>query len=126
MPFCDRPLPIKIMLAAVAPAWVGAMEGILIGVSSFLYWTVALVACAGVYRAGTEHSDGWTGADRGLVSGLIYGVVLLVVHGFVGTTAHVSLGAFPPLFALLTAIIGALLGAAGGRIARLDREQAAR
>jgi hypothetical protein len=124
VPFRDRARPMQIMLGAVVPAWVGALDGVLIGVSTAAFWGVALLACAGVYFAGSEHRDGWDGADRGLVSGLIFGVALLLVHGFVGTTAHVSLGPFPPLFAVLTAIIGMLLGAAGGRIARLDREQA--
>jgi hypothetical protein len=124
VPFRDRARPMQIMLGAVVPAWVGALEGILIGVSTAAFWAVALLACAGVYLAGAEHRDGWGGADRGMVSGLIFGVALLVVHRVVGTTAHVSLGAFPPLFAVLTATIGMLLGAAGGRIARLDREHA--
>jgi hypothetical protein len=49
---------------------------------------------------------------------------MLVTHQLVGTTAKVSLGSFPPLLAVLTAIIGMFLGAAGGRIARAQRERA--
>lgn len=125
VPFRDRSLPTQVVLGVVVPAWLGAMQGVLIGVSGVAYWIVALIACVGAYFAGAEHRDGWEGADRGLVAGLIYGVALLIVHGLVGTPAHVSLGALPPLFTVLTAIVGALLGAAGGRIARLDRERAA-
>ena len=60
-----------------------------------------------------------------MVGGLIYGIALLVVHGLIGNEAKVSLGSFPPFLAVITAVIGALLGAGGGRIARLGREGAA-
>jgi hypothetical protein len=59
------------------------------------------------------------------VGGFIYGVALLVAHAIAGTDAKVSLGKFPPLLAVVTAILGMLLAAAGGRLARLQRERAA-
>jgi hypothetical protein len=85
---------------------------------------VAILAGVGAFVAGFEHRDGWGGADRGFFGGLIYGISLLVVHAIAGTEAKVSLGSFPPLLAVVTAIIGMLLGAAGGRIARAQRERA--
>jgi hypothetical protein len=92
VPFRDRSLPIQIMLGAAVPAWIGAMEGVLAGVSSAAYWLIARLACAGAYCAGTGHRDGWEGADRGFASGLIYGSAVLLVHDLVGAAAHVSLG----------------------------------
>jgi hypothetical protein len=56
---------------------------------------------------------------------LIYGIALLVAHAILGTHAKVSLGSFPPLLAVVTAIAGMLLSALGGRIARLRRERRA-
>jgi uncharacterized membrane protein len=47
------------------------------------------------------------------------------MHALVGTQAKVSLGSFPPLLAVITAIVGAVLGACGGRLARARREQEA-
>jgi len=120
----DRPLPVQVVLGGVIPAAVGAVQGVLIGVSPAAYWAVAVVAAVGAVVAGFEHRDGWGGADRGVTGGAIYGTSLLIVHGLVGTHAKVSLGSFPPLLAVLTAIIGMLLSAAGGRIARLQRERA--
>jgi hypothetical protein len=120
----DRPLPVQILLGGVIPAAIGALNGVLIGVSSLAYWIVALLAGVGAFVAGFEHRDGWGGADRGLVGGAIYGTSLLVVHALVGTHAKVSLGSFPPFLVVITAIFGMLLGAAGGRIARLQRERA--
>ena len=119
----DRPRPAQILLAGVVPAIVGALAGILVGVSSAAYWVVAVIAAVGGFLAGFEHRDGWGGADRGLIGGAVYGTALLVAHAIAGTHAKVSLGSFPPLLAVVTAIFGMLLGAAGGRIARGQRER---
>jgi apolipoprotein N-acyltransferase len=121
--FKDRPRPVQIILGGVIPAALGAVQGILIGVSSVAYWIIAILAGVGAFVAGFEHRDGWGGADRGFFGGLFYGIALLVVHGLIGNTAKVSLGSFPPLLAVVTAIIGMLLGAAGGRLARMHRER---
>ena len=122
--FRDRPRPVQILLGGVIPALVGALAGVMIGVSSVAYYVVGLLAAIGAVLAGLEHRDGWGGADRGFFGGAIYGTALLVVHAIVGTNAKVSLGSFPPLQAVLTAIVGMLLSAAGGRWARVRRERA--
>jgi hypothetical protein len=122
--FRDRSLPAQIFLGGVIPAAIGALAGVLIGVSSAAYWALGIVAGIGAFLAGFEHRDGWGGADRGMVGGAIYGTSLLLVHAAVGTHAKVSLGSFPPLLAVFTALIGILLGALGGRLARAQRERA--
>jgi hypothetical protein len=122
----DRPRPVQVLLGGVIPAIFGAIAGILLGVSSTAYYLWGLLAAIGAVVAGFEHRDGWGGADRGLVGGVVYGIALLVVHALVGTSAKVSLGSFPPLLAVLTGIIGMLLSALGGRIARGQREKAGR
>ncbi len=53
------------------------------------------------------------GADRGFFGGAFYGAALLIAHALAGTHAKVSLGSFPPLLAVVTAIIGMFLAAAG-------------
>ena len=123
--FRDRPRPVQVVSGGLVPALIGALAGVLVGVSSGAYWVVAVLAGVGAVVAGFEHRDGWGGADRGFFGGLIYGTALLVVHAIAGTHAKVSLGSFPPLLAVVTAIIGMLLSAAGGRIARVQRERAA-
>ena len=122
--FRDRSRPAQVLLGGVAPAVIGALAGVLLGVSDAGYWAIGLLAAIGGFVAGFEHRDGWGGADRGVVGGAIYGTSLLITHAIAGTHAKVSLGSFPPLLAVLTAIIGMLLGAAGGRIARTQRERA--
>jgi hypothetical protein len=123
MLFRDRPRPAQIALGGVVPAIAGGIAGVLVGVSSGAYWGYGALVAIGAIVAGFEHQDGWGGADRGLVAGFIYGVALLVVHAIVGTHAKVSLGSFPPLLAVITAIAGMLLSALGGRIARVQRER---
>lgn len=123
--FRDRSRPAQIVLGGVVPAVAGAVAGVLVGVSSGAYWGYGVLVAIGAVVAGFEHQDGWGGADRGLVAGAIYGVALLVAHAIVGTHATVSLGSFPPLLAVVTAIAGMLLSALGGRIARLRRERRA-
>ena len=121
----DRSRPAQILLAGVIPAAVGALAGVLVGVSATAYWIVAIVAGLGGVLSGFEHQDGWGGADRGLFAGFIYGVALLVAHAIAGTDAKVSLGSHPPLLAVVTAIAGMLLTGLGGRLARAQRERAA-
>ncbi len=123
--FRDRPLPAQVLTGGVVPAVIGALAGILLGISGAGYWALGLVAVVGGFLAGFEHRDGWGGADRGLVGGFIYGVALLIAHAIAGTHAKVSLGSFPPFVAVITAIIGMFIGAAGGRVARGQRERAA-
>ncbi len=125
MLFRDRPRPAQIALGGVVPAIAGAVAGVLVGVSSGAYWGYGALVAIGSIIAGFEHQDGWGGADRGLVAGFIYGVALLVTHAIAGTHATVSLGSFPPLLAVVTAIAGMLLSALGGRIARQQRERRA-
>jgi apolipoprotein N-acyltransferase len=120
----DRPRPVQVLVAGVIPTAIGALQGVLIGSSVAAYWVVAVLVAVGAFFAGFEHRDGWGGADRGFFGGLFYGVALLVVHKLVGTTAKVSLGSFPPLLVVITAIIGMFISAAGGRLARLQRERA--
>jgi len=121
--FRDRTRPVQVMLGGVVPALIGAVAGVLIGFSSAAYWVVAVLAALGAAVAGFEHLDGWGGARRGVLGGAVYGTSLLVTHALVGTQAKVSLGSFPPLLVVFAAIIGMLLGAAGGRIARAQRER---
>jgi hypothetical protein len=121
--FRDRPRSVQVLLGGVVPCAIGALAGIMLGVAPAAYWAVGAIAAVGGILAGFEHRDLWGGADRGLVGGALYGIGLLVAHAIAGTDATVSLGSFPPLLAVFTAIIGMLLGAVGGRIARSMRER---
>jgi hypothetical protein len=122
--FRDRPRSLQVVLGGIVPCAIGALAGILLGVAAGAYWAIGAIAAIGGVLAGFEHRDGWGGADRGLVGGALYGASLLIAHAIVGTDATVSLGSFPPALVVVTAIVGMLLGALGGRLARAARERA--
>jgi apolipoprotein N-acyltransferase len=123
--FRDRSQPIQVLLGGVLPALIGILAGILLGVSSGAYYALGALAGVGAFLSGFEHLDGWGGADRGFFGGAFYGTALLLTHWVIGTHAKVSLGSFPPLLAVLTTIVGSILAACGGRLARALRERAA-
>jgi hypothetical protein len=121
--FKERTRPMQILLGGVIPAAIGALAGVMIGVSTGAYWAIAVLAAIGSIVSGFEHLDGWGAADRGLAAGTIYGAALLIAHALAGTHAKVSLGSFPPFLIVITAIAGMLLCAIGGRTARVRRER---
>ena|SRR5215207_5324716 len=121
--FRDRPRWLQVILGGLVPCAIGALAGVLLGVAAGPYWAIGAIAALGGVLAGFEHRDGWGGADRGLLGGALYGASLLIAHEIAGTDATVSLGSFPPLLVVITAIIGMLLGAVGGRLARAARER---
>ncbi len=121
--FRDRSRLGQVLLGGVVPAAVGALAGVLIGVSSAAYWVVAVLAAAGALLGGFEHRDASGGAARGVCGGLIYGGALLGAHAVAGNHAKVSLGSVPALLIVVTAIVGMVLSAIGGRISRGRRER---
>ena len=114
----DRPRELQVLLAGVAPAVIGFVAGLMLGVSAAAYWVVNLIAAIGGVAAGLEHENGWKGADRGLLGGTIFGIFLLIAHAL-GGAAKVKLPGFEPLLVIVTAIAGMLLGALGGRLRRV-------
>lgn len=119
--FHDRSPTAQLIGGGVLPMLIGGLAGVLVGVSAGAYWAVAALAAVGAFLSGFEHIDGWEAADRGFISGLIYGTSLLLAHEIADTAARVPLGSIPALVAVVTAIAGALLCAAGGHLARLQR-----
>jgi hypothetical protein len=121
VPFAERSEGQKVIIGAVIPALVGALAGFLVGASAAGYWVVAILAGVGAFLGGFEHDGGWDAADRGFFGGVIYGTTLLLVHELIHNHAQVSLGSFPPLLVVVTALAGTLLSAGGGRVARTQR-----
>ena len=121
--FRDRSRTFQMIVGGVVPLLFGAVVGIVVGVTSGGYWALAALAALGGVLAGLEHRDGWGGADRGLVGGALFGLGVVVAHAIAGTHAKVSLGSFPPFVIVIDAIVGMLLGALGGRLARSLRRR---
>jgi len=123
-PFADRSWPLQLLLAGGVPLATGGLQGWLVGISSAGYLAMAVLAALGGFGHGFEHPDARTGAARGVVGGTLFGTALVVTHALVGTHAKVTLGSSPLLFVLISAVIGMLLGSAGGHVGRHLRTRA--
>jgi hypothetical protein len=114
--FATRPPLAQLVGALIVPALFGAVCGVLLGSSATAYWALQGVGAAGGLLAGLEHPTAAEGADRGVLGGLVFGSFLLLAHAIDGREAQASLGEWPGVLIVFTAIAGGLLGAAGGAL----------
>ena len=105
----------QIVLGVVVPSTFGLVCGVLLGVSEPAYLVLSVLAIAGGYFAGLEHRTAAEGALRGLNGGLLFGVFILFAHEFSGSEPKLELPEPEVLLVVLTTVLGALLGALGGR-----------
>jgi len=122
--FMSRPPAQRFLLAGVVPAVFGAIAGVILGVSAPIYWVLQVLAIIGGFLAGLEHPTAKEAALRGLVAGAVFGAFILIAHAVAGTHEKVSLGSTPIFLIVITAVVGAILGALGSRV-RARREPAA-
>jgi hypothetical protein len=112
----DRSLPAQIVVAVVVPLAFGALCGYLLGVSEIAYVILAVpVALLGGYLAGMEHNGAREGAFRGFVGGLLFGGAILLVSEATGKEPKADLPDPKIVLMAITSIVGAILGAFGGR-----------
>ena len=113
-PFADQSTWARALGVVVAPAVLGVISGLLLGVSGPAYWVAQVVAIVGGVFGGKEHA-GWRPALlRGLISGAIFGAVILAVRALTGWSDKAEIGNTPGFLVVITAIAGALLAAVGG------------
>ena len=123
--FLSHPPGVQILLGVVVPAVFGLITGILLGVSEVAYLVLSLLGIAGGYFAGLEHRTVAEGFLRGVNGGLLFGVFILFGHEFSGSEPKAELPEPEILLVAITTVLGALLGALGGRSrARRARAQA--
>lgn len=120
--FSDRSRAEQAVAAVVVPAIVGALAGILLGVSATAYWAIGILAAVGGFVAGFEHLGSGEAAKRGLVAGVVYGCALLLAHAIVGSSEKVSLGEFPPFLIVITGVVGMVLTTLGSLVAQRRRD----
>ena len=111
----SREVPLQVVLAVVVPAIAGALAGWLLGVNEIAYLVFSLLALGGGYGAGLEHDGAAEGAIRGVLGGSLFGALLLGVHHATGEEPTAELPHPEILLIALTAAIGTVTGALGGR-----------
>ncbi len=112
----SRPVGLQIVLSDLVPLAFGAVCGIVLGTSKPIYTVLTLLALLGGFLAGLEHRGAGEGAARGEVGGLLFGVGILLAHGLAKTKAKSTLPDPEILLVVITALIGAGLGALGGAL----------
>jgi hypothetical protein len=119
----SRPLPLMLVQAGVVPAAFGAICGWLLGVNKVAYLILAVpVALAGGFLAGLEHSDRRSATIRGFIGGALFGGFILIAHELTGKEPKVELASPAIQLAVITAVVGAVLGRLGSRV-RADVEE---
>jgi hypothetical protein len=73
------------------------------------------VAIGGGFLAGLEHDTARSGAIRGFVGGALFGGFILIVHELSGLEAKAHLPEPAIVLAVITSVIGGVLGALGVR-----------
>ena len=109
-----RPPAAQAVLIAVAPATLGAVTGIALGLSAVAYLVLNVLAAVGGILAGLEHAGARWGALRGLLGGLLFGTFILIANWASGMPPTTALPQPEALLPLITLAVGIVLGALGG------------
>jgi hypothetical protein len=122
--FHERPFLVQLIGIVVVPMLFGLLTGFALGWSEVLYVILAgPIGIIGGFLGGVEHRGFEDGFVRGLVGGLVFGSFILLGHKIAGTDAKANLPDPQIGLAVLTTVVGGVLGGLGGRY-RARREAA--
>lgn len=111
----ERSTGLELGLIVGGPILGGIVAGLALGASEPLYLVVSVLAIAGGYMAGMEHAGVVEGFYRGLIGGLLFGTTILLTNAVTGATPEADLPDPTVWLIAITATMGSLLGALGGR-----------
>lgn len=115
----------QVVLGLVAPIGFGALCGYLLGTSQPWFNLLMLLAGLGGIGAGFEHLGPREGALRGIAGGVQFAAALLVCFTLRAQPARVPLPLPLPGMVVVYAVMGAPLGALGGRLRRRTEDRRA-
>ncbi len=124
--FRDRPRAAQVVLGLIAPVAFGALCGYELGASEPWFNGLMLLAGLGGIGAGFEHLGAREGAVRGIVGGVLFAGALYVCFTLRALPARVPLPLPLPGMTVVYAVMGAPLGALGGRLRQRSEDRRAR
>jgi hypothetical protein len=112
--FTALPRIVQVQLAVLGPLLFGMVCGFLLGESELGYWLAQVFGISAAFGSGFDHVGARSGAARGALAGVIFGLGLLAAHAIADTPPLPTVPS--PLAAILifTTVSAALFGAAGG------------
>ena len=113
----------QVLLGLIAPPAFGALCGYLLGVSQPWFNIAMLLAGIGGIGAGFEHLGARDGARRGIVGGVLFAAALLAWFSLRARPAVVPLPLPLPAMGVVYAVMGAPLGALGGRLRQRSEDR---
>jgi hypothetical protein len=112
--FAALPPAVQFQLAVLGPILLGAVSGFLLGESEVGWWISQALGLAGGVAGGLEHPAPRPAALRGLLAGSLFGFAIVAADAVSGDTALAQTPEPIGLIVILTALVGAGLGALGG------------
>ena len=112
----ERPPQHRAPLIVIPAALLGFASGAMLGVSDTAWAIANVVAVLGGVAAGFEHENAGSGARRGAIGGLAFGLALVLADALVVDDRVATIADPAILQTLVTTIAGALLGAFGGAL----------
>ena len=119
----ELPRPVQVQLAVGGPLLLGMVVGFFLGISAPVYWALTAVAITGGLMNGLEHRGARSGATRGLIGGTLFGVGVVIAHTAADESALAPVPSPFVLFVPLSAVIGCLLSASGGKARERSEER---
>jgi len=123
--FRERPRVVQIFLGLIAPLGFGALCGYLLGASQPWFNGMMLLAGIGGIGAGFEHLGAREGAQRGIAGGVLFAAALFACFQLRVLPAVVPLPLPLPGMVVVYAVMGAPLGALGGRLRQRSEDRRA-
>jgi hypothetical protein len=119
----DRPPALRVGIVLMGPIAFGALCGWLLGVSEGIYITVTVLGIVGAVTNGYEHLGWRAGLWRGVASGVLTALAILLTNEIIGADPEAKL---PDPHILLAVIFGCFAGGFGalGGVLRLRGSRA--
>jgi len=110
----ERPPALRVAFVTVGPILFGVLCGWLLGVSEPIYIVLTTIGIVGAVSSGYEHVGPRAGFARGLASGVLFALAILLTNEVIGADPEAKLPDPRILLAVLFGVVGGAFAALGG------------